>query len=86
MSRPFRFAVQGQHLDDHDRLVAEARNVEALGYDELFSYDHVGAVDPFIPLTVAAAATTGYGWAPWCSTTNSISQRCWPGLLRRSTD
>ncbi len=37
--------------------------MEALGYDELFSYDHVGvrgnsAVDPFIPLVIAAEATT----------------------------
>lgn len=58
MLRPFRFAVQGQHLHDHDGLVAEARHVEDLGYDELFSYDHVGAVDPFTPLIVAAEATT----------------------------
>ncbi|MEP7115339.1 MAG: TIGR03621 family F420-dependent LLM class oxidoreductase [Ilumatobacteraceae bacterium] len=58
MPRPFRFAVQARNLGDHDQLVAEARQVEALGYDELFSYDHIGAVDPFIPLVVAAEATT----------------------------
>jgi probable F420-dependent oxidoreductase len=39
-------------------LVAAARQLEVLGYDELFSYDHVGAVDPFVPLMVAAEATT----------------------------
>ena len=58
MPRPFRFAVQGKDLADHDALVAEARHVESLGYDELFSYDHLGAVDPFVPLVVAAEATT----------------------------
>jgi probable F420-dependent oxidoreductase len=58
MVRPFRFAVQGGSLADHDALVAEARQVEALGYDELFSYDHIGSVDPFVPLVVAVEATT----------------------------
>jgi probable F420-dependent oxidoreductase len=58
MVKPCRFAVQGKHLADHDALVAEARQVEALGYDELFSYDHVGSVDPFVPLVVATEATT----------------------------
>lgn len=58
MTRPFRFAVQVMDLADHDRLVAAARRAEALGYEELYSYDHVGAVDPFVPLVVAAEATT----------------------------
>ena len=54
MTKPFRFAVQGRSFDDHDALVAAARQAEALGYDELFSFDHVGSVDPFVPLVVAA--------------------------------
>jgi probable F420-dependent oxidoreductase len=58
MTRPFRFAVQVMDLADRDRLVASARRVEALGYEELYSYDHVGAVDPFVPLVVAAESTT----------------------------
>jgi probable F420-dependent oxidoreductase len=58
MRRPFRFAVQGRGFDDLDEVIALARLVESLGYDELYSYDHVGAVDPFIPLVVAAQATT----------------------------
>lgn len=57
MVRPFRFAVQGRGLDDRDALVAAARQVEQLGYVELYSYDHLGAVDPFVPLVVAAEAT-----------------------------
>jgi probable F420-dependent oxidoreductase len=54
----FRFAVQARGLADHDQLVGEARRAEALGYDELFSFDHIGTVDPFVPLVVAAEATT----------------------------
>jgi probable F420-dependent oxidoreductase len=57
MARPFRFAVQVAPFDDAEALPAFARNVEALGYDELYSYDHIGAVDPFVPLMVAAGAT-----------------------------
>jgi len=55
--KPFRFALQGRDFDDRDALVAMARQAEALGYDELFSFDHIGAVDPFMPLLVAALAT-----------------------------
>jgi probable F420-dependent oxidoreductase len=56
--KPFRFAVQARPLDDHQELAAVSRRIEALGYEELYSYDHIGAVDPFIPLMVAAEATT----------------------------
>ncbi len=58
MLKPFRFAVQARNFDDHDELILAARQIEAFGYDELFSYDHLGTVDPFIPLMVAAEATT----------------------------
>ena len=58
MARTFRFALQARGLADHDQLVGEARRAEALGYDELFSFDHIGTVDPFVPLVVAAEATT----------------------------
>ena len=58
MARNFRFAVQARGLADHDQLVDEARRAEALGYEELFSFDHIGTVDPFVPLIVAAEATT----------------------------
>lgn len=56
--RPFRFGLQVGALDDHDRMVAAARQAEALGYDDLWSADHLGAADPFVPLAVAAEATT----------------------------
>lgn len=58
MVRPFRFAWQGRGLDDRDRIVTLARHLESLGFDELWSYDHIGAIDPFVPLVVAAEATT----------------------------
>lgn len=66
MTRPFRFAVQGGSLDDVEALPEHARRVESLGYDEFYSYDHIGTaeagddtdrVDPFAPLVVAAGAT-----------------------------
>jgi len=66
VTRPFRFAVQGGPFDDPVALRAYAQLVESLGYDELFTYDHIGQVrgalydakiDPFAPLVVAAGAT-----------------------------
>ena len=66
MTRPFRFSVQGGPFDDPEALAAHARHVESLGYDELFTYDHIGwaagasdgdKIDPFVPLVVAALAT-----------------------------
>ena len=57
MVRPFRFALQGRNLGDRDSLVPDAWQAESLGYDELFSFDHIGTVDPFLPLMVAAEAT-----------------------------
>jgi probable F420-dependent oxidoreductase len=44
-------------LDDRAGVVALARTAEDLGYKEFFSYDHIGAIDPFVPLCMAAAAT-----------------------------
>src|SRR3954453_10569553 len=58
MVRPFRFALQGRDFADRDDLIAMAREAESLGYEELYSYDHIGAVDPFVPLVLAAEATT----------------------------
>jgi probable F420-dependent oxidoreductase len=45
-------------LDDHDTVVSLARQAEDMGYEELYSYDHFGTVDPFVPLVVAAEATS----------------------------
>jgi|SRR5579862_9505374 len=45
-------------LTDRDAVVGSARQAEDLGYEELYSYDHLGAIDPFVPLIVAAEATS----------------------------
>ena len=57
MTRPFRFGLQAMDLGDHGTIADTARRAETLGYDDLWSYDHLGAVDPFVPLVVAAEAT-----------------------------
>lgn len=63
MSRPFRFAVQTAPFHDPEALADFAVEIESLGYEELYSYDHVGGerpngpVDPFVALVVAARAT-----------------------------
>ena len=64
VTKPFRFAVQGRGFGDHGDVVAAARQAEALGYDEMFTFDHIGSVDPFIPLMVAAGATTALRVGP----------------------
>ncbi len=45
-------------LADREQVVAAARQAEDLGYEEPYSFDHVGAVDPFLPLLVAAEVTS----------------------------
>ena len=64
VTRPFRFAVQGGPVDDGPALAEHARRVETLGYDEWYTFDHVGAIDPFAPLVAAAAATEHLGVGP----------------------
>lgn len=64
VSRPFRFAIQGGPFDDADALRRHATEVEAFGYKELYSYDHIGEIDPFLPLIVAAEATTMLRFGP----------------------
>ena len=62
--QPFRFAVQGGPWRDPEATVALARTVESLGYDELYSSDHLGGADPYIPLVFAAAATERISFGP----------------------
>ena len=64
MSRPFRFAVQGGPFTDRDALVEHARMVEELGYEELFTADHLDTVDPFLPLLIAAEHTSMVRFGP----------------------
>lgn len=58
MARPFRFAVQARRLAERDEVRSAARQAEDLGYEEFYSFDHLGTVDPFVPLMVAAEATS----------------------------
>jgi len=83
--KPFRFAIQTGPFTDVEALRSFAKQVEDLGYDELFSYDHIGdrrniAVDPFIPLIVAAEATTRLRVGPLVLN-NEFHD---PGLLART--
>jgi len=85
--RPFRFAVQGGPFDDVDGMRRHAQLVESLGYEELFSFDHVGGEslsggrpDPFVPLVVGAGATESLRVGPLVLN-NEFHQ---PGLLART--
>jgi probable F420-dependent oxidoreductase len=53
---PFRFALQMMSLGEPEQIAAAADRAGALGYAQLFSFDHVGTVDPFVPMVMAAAA------------------------------
>lgn len=44
-------------MNDRPSVADAARQAEDLGYEEFYSYDHIGEVDPFVPLMVAAEAT-----------------------------
>lgn len=44
-------------LSDRQAVVDQARRAEDLGFEELYSFDHLGTVDPWVPLVVAAGAT-----------------------------
>lgn len=62
--QPFRFAVQGGPWRDPEATVALARLVEELGFDELYSSDHIGGADPYAPLVFAATATQRISFGP----------------------
>lgn len=67
--KPFRFGLQTGPLHDAASLREFARKVEDLGYAELFTSDHINGggllnVDPFLPLMVAAEATTTLRFGP----------------------
>lgn len=64
MLRPFRFGLQATELSDAETVRAAAQQAEQLGYVQLLSFDHIGDVDPFVPLMVAAAAAPGLQVGP----------------------
>lgn len=53
----FRFSTNVFGLSSADDFAATCRRVEALGYDTLFTADHLGEASPFPTLVAAAAAT-----------------------------
>ena len=69
-ARPFRFGIQMMGPLENPSTVRElAGKVEDLGYAELFSYDHIARgertnPDPFLPLLVAAEATSTLRFGP----------------------
>src|SRR5215203_1958292 len=56
VAAPFRFGLQMRDLADPVATAADAVAAHALGYEELYSFDHLGTVDPFVPLLTAAHA------------------------------
>jgi probable F420-dependent oxidoreductase len=60
----FRFALQMRDLADPAVVGTDARQAQDLGYEELYSFDHLGSVDPFVPLVTAAAAAPRMGVGP----------------------
>ena len=56
MAGPFRFGLQMMALGEPSEIAGAAARAQALGYAQLFSYDHIGTVDPFVPMMVAATA------------------------------
>ena len=80
MVRPFRFGLQLHELGDLETLVTAARDAARLGYAEVFSSDHIGRPDPFVPLVVAAGAVPGLRVGPLVLN-NELHQ---PALLART--
>lgn len=88
----YRFSIQGGPFGEPAALRAHAQHVEALGFDELFTSDHIGSpgsdgraggmfvVDPFAPLIVAAEATTRLRVGPLVLNTEFYN----PALLART--
>jgi probable F420-dependent oxidoreductase len=56
--RPFRFSFNIFGLTSREAFVSECRQAEALGYDAVFSADHIGMGAPFPVLIAAAEATS----------------------------
>ncbi len=69
MGHPFRFGIQTGPFTNPNSLREFAKKIEGLGYAELFSSDHIDGgglnnLDPFLPLLVAAEATSTLRFGP----------------------
>lgn len=92
-NRKYRFSIQGGPFGDPVAFREHARLVEDLGYDELFTSDHIGSpgsgdrsggmfvVDPFVPLIVAAESTSRLRVGPLVLNTEFYN----PALLARTS-
>ena len=88
----YRFAIQGGPFADPVALGDYVRRVEELGYVEFYTSDHIGwpgsagrkggkyVVDPFLPLIVAAGATSTLRLGPLVLNTEFYN----PALLART--
>ena len=65
---------------DAEGIAETARRAEEIGFEDLYSFDHFGQVDPFVPLMVAAGATTRLRVGPLVL--NNLFHH--PGLLART--
>ena len=81
-SRPFTFGVQAAAASAAGReaIIAAAQHAERAGYDEFYTIDHFGSVDPFLPLLIAAEATTELRVGPLVLNAGFYN----PGLLART--
>lgn len=65
MARPFRFSAQATGpLHDLSWINTTAVRMEQRRFAALFSFDHIGAVDPFAPLLAAGIAAGGIEVGP----------------------
>ena len=81
-SRPFTFGVQAAAASAAGReaIIAAAQRAESAGFDEFYTFDHFGSVDPFLPLLIAAEATTDLRVGPLVLNAGFYN----PGLLARA--
>lgn len=81
-ARPFTFGVQAAAASAAGReaIIAAAQRAESAGFDEFYTFDHFGSVDPFLPLLIAAEATTDLRVGPLVLNAGFYN----PGLLART--
>ena len=60
IEKPFEFGVQAAATFSGGRqaIITEARRAEDSGFTDFYTFDHLGFADPFLPLLVAAEATS----------------------------
>ncbi|MCY3953730.1 MAG: TIGR03621 family F420-dependent LLM class oxidoreductase [bacterium] len=81
-SRPLTFGVQAAAASAAGReaIIVAAQHAESAGFDEFYTFDHFGSVDPFLPLLIASEATTDLRVGPLVLNAGFYN----PGLLART--